>query len=179
MLQKHLSSGVEVNAVTPLVCRDSSGTAFISQIPCRIPLLQEKDLSSGVVHQDAAPITLPLAVFQVLVTYSGQECTGLAEQHNPPSDKVKVLLGSTHQGSCSQQQQALRLYVIQFGAYLCATARSRLQPGKCTYLLLNKPAQIVIRLKTHIVGLYVKSTLTARLSSSCSSKVRPHHLTAQ
>lgn len=92
---------------------------------------------------------------------------------------VQVLLGSTHQGSCSQQQQALRLYVIQFGAYLCATARSRLRPGKCTYLLLNKPAQIVIRLKTHIVGLYVKSTLTARLSSSCSSKVRPHHLTAQ
>lgn len=92
---------------------------------------------------------------------------------------VQVLLGSTHQGSCSQQQQALRLYVIQFGAYLCATARSRLQPGKCTYLLLNKPAQIVIRFKTHIVGLYVKSTLTARLSSSCSSKVRPHHLTAQ
>lgn len=92
---------------------------------------------------------------------------------------VQVLLGSTHQGSCSQQQQALRLYVIQFGAYLCATARSRLRPGKCTYLLLNKPAQIVIRFKTHIVGLYVKSTLTARLSSSCSSKVRPHHLTAQ
>lgn len=91
MLQKHLSSGVGVNAVFPLVCWDSSGTAFISRIPCSIPLLQEKDLSSGVVHQDAAPITLPLAVFQVLVTYSGQECTGLAEQHNPPSDKVKVL----------------------------------------------------------------------------------------
>ncbi|NXL83346.1 ZN395 protein, partial [Alectura lathami] len=28
---------------------------------------------------------------QVLVTYSGQECAGLAEQHSPPSDKVKVL----------------------------------------------------------------------------------------
>ncbi|NXK52145.1 ZN395 protein, partial [Chauna torquata] len=28
---------------------------------------------------------------QVLVTYSGQECAGLVEQHNPPSDKVKVL----------------------------------------------------------------------------------------
>ncbi|NWZ47413.1 ZN395 protein, partial [Haliaeetus albicilla] len=29
---------------------------------------------------------------QVLVTYNGQECAGLVEQHNPLSDKVKVLL---------------------------------------------------------------------------------------
>ncbi|XP_010000483.1 PREDICTED: zinc finger protein 395 [Chaetura pelagica] len=29
---------------------------------------------------------------QVLVTYNGQECTSLVDQHNPLSDKVKVLL---------------------------------------------------------------------------------------
>ncbi|XP_010288875.1 PREDICTED: zinc finger protein 395 [Phaethon lepturus] len=41
---------------------------------------------------------------QVLVTYNGQECAGLVEQHNPLSDKVKVLLPEQGLQACWRAQ---------------------------------------------------------------------------
>ncbi|XP_074904982.1 zinc finger protein 395 isoform X2 [Buteo buteo] len=41
---------------------------------------------------------------QVLVTYNGQECAGLVEQHNPLSDKVKVLLPEQGLQACWRVQ---------------------------------------------------------------------------
>ncbi|XP_040454448.1 LOW QUALITY PROTEIN: zinc finger protein 395 [Falco naumanni] len=41
---------------------------------------------------------------QVLITYNGQECTGLVEQHNPLSDKVKVLLPEQGLQACWRVQ---------------------------------------------------------------------------
>nr|XP_038032888.1 zinc finger protein 395 isoform X1 [Anas platyrhynchos] len=41
---------------------------------------------------------------QVLVTYSGQEFAGLAEQHDPPSDKVKVLQPEQGSHTCWRMQ---------------------------------------------------------------------------
>uniref|UniRef100_A0A8C8BF41 Zinc finger protein 395 n=1 Tax=Otus sunia TaxID=257818 RepID=A0A8C8BF41_9STRI len=40
----------------------------------------------------------------VLVTYNGQECAGLVEQHNPLSDKVKVLLPEQGLQACWRAQ---------------------------------------------------------------------------
>lgn len=45
-----------------------------------------------------------LCRFQVLVTYNGQECAGLVEQHNPLSDKVKVLLPEQGLQACWRVQ---------------------------------------------------------------------------
>ncbi|XP_053920083.1 zinc finger protein 395 isoform X3 [Cuculus canorus] len=41
---------------------------------------------------------------QVLVTYSGQECSGLVEQHNPLGDKVKMLLPEQGLQACWRVQ---------------------------------------------------------------------------
>ncbi|XP_074009833.1 zinc finger protein 395 [Numenius arquata] len=41
---------------------------------------------------------------EVLVTYNGQECAGLVEQHNPLSDKVKVLLPEQGLQACWRMQ---------------------------------------------------------------------------
>uniref|UniRef100_A0A8C3PI42 Zinc finger protein 395 n=1 Tax=Calidris pygmaea TaxID=425635 RepID=A0A8C3PI42_9CHAR len=41
---------------------------------------------------------------QVLVTYNGQECAGLVEQHNPLSEKVKVLLPEQGLQACWRVQ---------------------------------------------------------------------------
>ena len=48
--------------------------------------------------------TTPSCHFQVLVTYNGQECAGLVEQHNPLSDKVKVLLPEQGLQACWRVQ---------------------------------------------------------------------------
>uniref|UniRef100_A0A8C8BFF3 Zinc finger protein 395 n=1 Tax=Otus sunia TaxID=257818 RepID=A0A8C8BFF3_9STRI len=50
------------------------------------------------------PTNLPSCHFQVLVTYNGQECAGLVEQHNPLSDKVKVLLPEQGLQACWRAQ---------------------------------------------------------------------------
>lgn len=39
-----------------------------------------------------------------MVTYSGQEFAGLAEQHDPPSDKVKVLQPEQGSHTCWRMQ---------------------------------------------------------------------------
>lgn len=54
----------------------------------------------------------PLCCFQVLVTYNGQECAGLVEQHNPLSDKVKVLLPEQGLQTCWRVQD-VRPAVLQ------------------------------------------------------------------
>ncbi|KAM9017498.1 zinc finger protein 395 isoform 1-T1 [Ara ararauna] len=41
---------------------------------------------------------------QVLITYNGQECSGLVEQHNPLSDKMKVLLPEQGLQACWRVQ---------------------------------------------------------------------------
>ncbi|XP_062474528.1 zinc finger protein 395 isoform X2 [Pezoporus occidentalis] len=41
---------------------------------------------------------------QVLITYNGQECAGLVEQHNPLSDKMKVLLPEQGLQACWRVQ---------------------------------------------------------------------------
>ncbi|XP_009953382.1 PREDICTED: zinc finger protein 395 [Leptosomus discolor] len=46
----------------------------------------------------------PCAGQQVLVTYNGQDCAGLVEQHNPLSDKVKVLLPEQGLQACWRVQ---------------------------------------------------------------------------
>uniref|UniRef100_A0A8D0FSN1 Zinc finger protein 395 n=1 Tax=Strix occidentalis caurina TaxID=311401 RepID=A0A8D0FSN1_STROC len=49
---------------------------------------------------------------KVLVTYNGQECAGLVEQHNPLSDKVKVLLPEQGLQACWRAQD-VRLAALQ------------------------------------------------------------------
>ncbi|XP_010149326.1 PREDICTED: zinc finger protein 395 [Eurypyga helias] len=46
----------------------------------------------------------PSCRFQVLVTYTGQECAGLVEQHNPLSDKMKVPLPEQGLQTCWRVQ---------------------------------------------------------------------------
>lgn len=60
----------------------------MSQHPLRPPLLREEEEAGSSV----APTNRSLCRFQVLVTYNGQECPGLVEQHNLLSDKAKVPL---------------------------------------------------------------------------------------
>lgn len=52
-----------------------------------------------------APTNQPSCPFQVLVTYNGQECAGLTEQHNLLSDKVKVLLPEQGLQTCWRAQE--------------------------------------------------------------------------
>lgn len=61
-------------------------------------------LSPGAVGWRVAPTNHPSCCFQVLVTYNGQECAGLVEQHNPLSDKVKVLLPEQGLQACWRVQ---------------------------------------------------------------------------
>lgn len=51
-----------------------------------------------------APANRPSCHFQVLITYNGQECSGLVEQHNPLSDKMKVLLPDQGLQACWRVQ---------------------------------------------------------------------------
>ncbi|XP_054035732.1 zinc finger protein 395 [Dryobates pubescens] len=65
----------------------------------------------------------PCAGQQVLLTYSGQECAGLVEQHSQLSDKVKVLLPEQGLQTCWRVQD-VRLAPLQPPALPAASAPS-------------------------------------------------------
>ncbi|NXT01713.1 ZN395 protein, partial [Jacana jacana] len=77
----------------------------LGQAPAHTALREDRSCAPSVEESSQAPSDKhPLYRFQVLVTYNGQECAGLVEQHNPLSDKVKVLLPEQGLQACWRVQ---------------------------------------------------------------------------
>ncbi|NXG56901.1 ZN395 protein, partial [Hemiprocne comata] len=99
-----LAEGVLVATQIPSLQTDlsrvSAHAAPQEDGPC-VPLVEESSQAPRIPSPSHQQLC---AGQQVLVTYNGQECAGFVEQHNPLSDKVKVLLPEQGLQACWRVQ---------------------------------------------------------------------------